>query len=80
MAKPRRFVCAMLALVFVPARGFAQDHVVSAADVQARLVAASSERAHHSARSSPRWRPSRPRPRRGSSTPTSIAFEGAPRR
>jgi hypothetical protein len=45
MAKPHRFVCAILAMLLVPARGFAQDHVVSVADVQARLAAAAFERA-----------------------------------
>ena len=45
MGKPPRFACAILAMLLVPARGFAQDHVVSVADVQARLAAAASERA-----------------------------------
>lgn len=47
MAKPHRFACAILAMLLVAARGFAQDHVVSAADVQARLAAAASERGDH---------------------------------
>jgi hypothetical protein len=42
MMKP---IAAILALLLVPAPGRAQDHVVSPAEVQARLAAAASDRA-----------------------------------
>lgn len=40
-----RFLAATLALLLVPAPGSAQDHVVSAADVHARLLASAADRA-----------------------------------
>ena len=39
-----RLLAAILALLLVPAPGSAQEHVVSAADVHARLVASAAER------------------------------------
>ena len=40
-----RFVAAILVMLLVPAPGSAQDHVVTAAEVEARLTAQGSERA-----------------------------------
>lgn len=45
MAKPYRFLSALLALLLVPATGSARDHLVTPADVQARFAEADAERA-----------------------------------
>ncbi len=45
MAASRRFLSALLAMVLlVPAAGSADDHVVTAADIQARFAAATDQR------------------------------------
>ena len=47
MAKPHRFLSAVLALLLVPAPGSAQDHLVTAEDLQARFAAVAGERAEN---------------------------------
>ena len=48
MAKPQRFLSAVLAmLLLVPAAGSAQDHLVTAGNIQARFAAAADQRAEN---------------------------------
>jgi hypothetical protein len=48
MAKPRRFRSAVLAMVLlVPSAGSAQDHLVTAGDIQARFAATTDQRAEN---------------------------------
>ena len=47
MAKPHRFLSAVLAMLLVPAPGSAQDHLVTSEDLQARFAAVAAERAEN---------------------------------
>ncbi len=47
MAKPHRFLSALLAMLLVPAPGSAQDHLVTSEDLQARFAAVAAERAEN---------------------------------
>lgn len=48
MSTPRRFLSALLAMVLlVPAAGSAEDHLVTAADIQCRFAATADQRAEN---------------------------------